>query len=304
MSLVYDVRRLKVLSEVSAQGSFSAAGAALGMTQSAVSQQIAALEREVGLTVVRRGTRPVELTESGSTLVRHAKGILGLLEAAEQEVAEIVGRRRGRLRFGCFPTVLATLMPAAFVRFRSLHPDVRLTVVDDHLHRLVPRLESGELDLAVIYDHEALPDIGAGNFERAPLVADRFQAVLPAAHPLARQPTVRLHDLRAEPWIGGAPNSAWYRIVRHSCQQAGFTPRTAVSSEDYIAVQALVAAGLGVSVIPGLAVRHPLPGVAVRPLAGSAPVRRVCAAWPVDGYRGPTLTAMMDNLRQSVRDAP
>lgn len=299
-----DFRRLQALSHLAAQGSFSAAADALGMTQSAVSQHIASLEREIGLAVVRRGTRPLELTEAGSALTRHATGILARLETAEQELAEIAGRRRGRLRFGCFPTLLGTLMPGAFARFRRLHPDVRLTVVDDHLHRLVPRLESGELDLAVIYDHEALPEVGAGSFERAALLTDRFQVVLPTAHPLARRRAIRLQELRGESWIGGGPSSGWYRIVRHACQQAGFSPRADFASEDYIAVQALVAAGLGVSVIPGLAVMHPVPGVAVRPLASAAPVRRICTAWPTDGYRGPTVSAMIDSLRLSAQEMP
>lgn len=296
-----DVRRLRVLAEVAAQGSFSAAAIVLGMTQSAVSQHIATLEREVGLAVVRRGSRPVELTEAGAALTRHARGILARLEAAEQELAEIGQRRRGRLRFGCFPTVLSTLMPAAFARFRHVHPDVRLTVVDDHLHRLLPRLESGELDLVVIYEHEALPEIDARRFGRAPLLTDRFQAVLPAADPLSRRKALHLRDLREEPWIGAAPSSAWYRIVRHACQQAGFSPRADLASDDYIAVQALVAAGLGVSVIPGLALAHPLPGVAVRQLESGAPVRHISAAWPLDGDQGPTLTAMVDSLRMSAR---
>jgi DNA-binding transcriptional LysR family regulator len=182
-----------------------------------------------------------------------------------------------------------------------LHPDVRLTVVDDHLHRLVPRLESGELDLAVIYDHKSLADIGAGDFERTPLLTDRFQAVLPAGHPLARRRALSLLDLRDEAWIGGAPSSAWFRIVRSACQQVGYSPQADVASDDYIAVQALVAAGLGVSVIPGLAVMHPLPGVAVREFASAAPVRRISAAWPVDGYRGPTLTAMVESLQVSAK---
>jgi DNA-binding transcriptional LysR family regulator len=192
-------------------------------------------------------------------------------------------------------------MPAAFARFRRLQPNVRLTVVDDHLHRLVPRLESGELDLAVMYDHEALPEIRAGKFERAPLMEDRFAAVLPATHPFARRRTLSLWDLREESWIGGAPSSAWFRIVRHACQQAGFSPRADFASDDYIAVQALVAAGLGVSVIPGLAVAHPLPGVAVRQLT-SAPMRRICAAWPSDGYQGPTFRAMVQCLESTARD--
>ena len=141
-------------------------------------------------------------------------------------------------------------------------------------------------------------------FHRVPIFEDRFQVELPADHPLARHEAVHLPDLRDEPWIGGALSSAWYRIVRHACQQVGFTPRSEVASDDYIAVQALVAAGLGVSLIPGLAVRHPLPGVAVRPLADDAPVRRISAAWPVDGYQGPTLTAMVESLQRAARRAP
>lgn len=227
------------------------------LSQSAVSQHIAALEGEVGLSLVERGTRPVQLTEAGFSLARHAAGILNRLDVAEQEMAELVDRRQARLRFGCFPTVLGTLMPAAFTTFRRSHPDVRLTIVDDHLHRLLPRLQSGELDVAVIYEHEALPDVAALELERTPLLDDRFQAVVPAGHRLARRRTLRLQDLAEETWIGGAPASAWYRIVRYACRQVGFTPKAGFASDDYIAVQALVAAGLGVSVIPGLAVMYP-----------------------------------------------
>jgi DNA-binding transcriptional LysR family regulator len=299
---MFDVRRLRVLSEVSAHGSFSGAAAALALTQSAVSQHIAALEREVGSPLVERGTRPVQLTEAGSALARHTTGILARLDAAEQELAVIAGRRRDRLRFGCFPTVLGTLMPSAFARFRRSHPDVRLTIVDDHLHRLVPRMDDGELDLAVIYDHEALPDVATRDLVRTPLLDDRFQAVLPASHPLARRKAgLHLRDLRNEPWIGGAPSSAWYLIVRHACQKAGFTPEAGFASDDYIAVQALVAAGLGVSILPGLAVAHPLPGVAVRQLASGAPFRRISAVCPLDGYRSPAIDAMIDSLQISAK---
>jgi DNA-binding transcriptional LysR family regulator len=295
------VRRLRVLQEVAARGSFSAAAEELMLTQSAVSQHIAALEGEVGLSLVERGTRPVQLTAAGFSLTRHAAGILNRLDAAEQEMAELVDRRQARLRFGCFPTVLGTLMPAAFAQFRRSHPDVRLTIVDDHLHRLLPRLQSGELDVAVIYDHDALPDVAALDLERTPLLEDKFQAVLPAGHLLARRRTLRLKDLADEAWIGGAPASAWYRIVRHACRQAGFTPHAGFASDDYVAVQALVAAGLGVSVIPGLAVMHPLPGIVVRPLSTDAPTRLISAACPVDGYRGPALSAMLRTLQTAAK---
>jgi DNA-binding transcriptional LysR family regulator len=297
-----DVRRLRVLSEVAARGSFSAAADALTLTQSAVSQHVAALEREVGLPLIERGTRPVELTEAGYALTRHATGIFARLDGAEQELGEIAGRRHGRLRFGSFPTALATLVPPAFAQFRRRHPEVTLTVVDDHLQRLIPRLEAGELDLALIYDHEALPDIAARDLERRPLLDDVFRAVLPTGHRLnRRRRPLELSDLSGEPWIGGAPTSAWHRIVGHACRLAGFEPQVGFASDDHIAVQALVAAGLGVSVIPGLAVAHPLPGIEVRALGSGAPVRHISAARPRDAYHGPAVTAMLDSLRATAQ---
>ena len=176
-------------------------------------------------------------------------------------------------------------------------------MVDDHLQRLVPRLDAGELDLALIYDHDALSDIAARDLERIPLLDDVFQAVLPAGHRLAhRRRPLQLSDLSREPWIGGAPTSAWYRIATDACRRAGFTPRADFASDDHIAVQALVAAGLGVSVIPGLAVVHPLPGLEVRRLGSGAPLRHISAARPRNGYHGPAVTAMIDSLRRASND--
>jgi DNA-binding transcriptional LysR family regulator len=174
---------------------------------------------------------------------------------------------------------------------------VSLTVVDDHLQRLLPRIAGGELDLALIYEHDVLPE---ADLERTVLFEDEFRAILPARHRLARRRRpLELTDLAAEPWIGGAPNSAWFRITGDACRRAGFTPQVGFASDDYTAVQALVAAGLGVSVVPGLAAAHTLPGLEVRPLASGAPVRRICAARPRDAYHGPAVTAMVDCLRHA-----
>jgi DNA-binding transcriptional LysR family regulator len=291
-----EVRRLRVLWELAQTGSFSAAGQALRITQSAASQHIAALEREVGMPLVERRTRPVALTEAGFALVRHATGIFARLERAEQEVAEIAGRRAGRLRFGTFPTALATIMPPAFASFRRGNPEVNLAVVDDHLQRLLPRLSAHELDLALIYEHDVLMETAAPDLDRTPLFDDVYRAVLPTHHHLARRRRLALTDLRNEPCIGGAATSAWYRITTDACRRAGFTPRADFASDDHIAVQALVAAGLGVSVIPGLALVHPLPGLVIRELASGAPIRRITAARPRDGYNGPAVTAMLASL--------
>jgi DNA-binding transcriptional LysR family regulator len=239
----------------------------------------------------------VQLTDAGYALSRHASGIFARLDGAEQELAEIAGRRHGRLRFGSFPTALATFVPAAFSDFRARHPEVRLTVVDDHLQRLVPRLEAGELDLALIYEHAALADLAARDLVREPLFDDRFRALLPEGHRLARRARLALTDLAGEGWVGGAETSAWWRIVGAACRAAGFAPQVGFTSDDAVAVQALVAARLGVAVIPGLALTRPLPGVAVRDLDGPAPARHICVARPRDAYQGRAVGAMVECLR-------
>jgi DNA-binding transcriptional LysR family regulator len=239
----------------------------------------------------------VGLTEAGHALTRHASGIFARLDGAEQELAEIAGRRAGRLRLGSVPTALATFVPAAFRSFRRRHGDVTLTVVDDPLQRLLPRLES-ELDLALIYEHPALPEIARLDLDRTPLADDAYQVALPARHRLSRRRRpLELAELAGETWIGGSPTSAWFRVVTHHCRAAGFTPRSSYATDDSVAVQALVAAGLGISVVPGLALTHPRPGVAVRSLGADAPVRHIEAVRPRDSSRSPAVTAMLECLQ-------
>ena len=194
---------------------------ALRLTQSAVSQHVAALEREVGLPLVERGTRPVELTEAGHALTGTRPGSSPGSTAPSRSSARSPAGATG----GCASAASRPRSPrscrAAFARFRRRHPDVTLTVVDDHLQRLLPRLEAGELDLALIYDHEALPEIA-----RARPRADARCSTTPSG-PCCPRATgspagaarSSLADLAGEPWIGGAPASAWYRIVRHACRR-------------------------------------------------------------------------------------
>jgi DNA-binding transcriptional LysR family regulator len=272
---------------------------------SAVSQHVAALERQAGLPLVERGTRPAELTEAGAALVRHGRAIRARLDNAEQELAEIAGRRAGRLRFGSFPTALTTFVPAALARLRSQQPAIALTVIDDHMQGLLSRLTDGELDLAVVYEHEVLPETVGLELGRRYLFDDPFQVVLPSGHRLARSGSaLGLPDLAEEAWVGGRPHSAWFRIVRHSCRAAGFDPRIALSSDDYRAVQAFVAAGLGVAVIPGLAIARAAPGVQVRRLRTGAPVRRICVVYPDDSFQPPavrTMITILDTITRRLR---
>jgi DNA-binding transcriptional LysR family regulator len=286
-----------VLREVAARGSFSAAAEALAFTQSAVSQQVAALERETGTTLVERGVRPVRLTDAGRALIVHAEAVLARLDEAQQELAELAGLRRGRLRLASFPTAIATLVPRAIARFHQRHPDVDLHVLDDHHHGVLERLARWELDLALVYDHEALPEPEV-QLERTHLLDDPFDLVTPEGHPLARRPSVALEDLAGATWIGGTPGGAYARIVLHTCRAAGFEPRLAFGSDDYNAVQAFVAVGLGVAVLPRLALERMRPGLARIPLT-EPPVRRIAAARLAASFRSAATTSMLGVLKEA-----
>jgi DNA-binding transcriptional LysR family regulator len=286
-----------VLREVAARGSFTAAAEALAFTQSAVSQQIAALERETGTRLVERGVRPVRLTDAGRALLVHAEAVLARLDEAQQELGELAGLRRGRLRLASFPTAIATLVPQAVVLFNQRHPDVDLTVVDDHQQGLLPRLARWELDLALIYDHEALarPEI---RLERTQLLDDPFELVVPGGHPLARRTPVALAELADQTWIGGTPDGAYARIVLHSCRAAGFEPRIVFGSDDYHAVQAFVAVGLGIAILPRLALAFPRPGLA-RVALTDPPVRRIAAARLAASFRSAATASMLGVLKET-----
>jgi DNA-binding transcriptional LysR family regulator len=296
---MFDPRRLRVLREVAVRGSFSAAAEALSFTQPAVSQQIAALEREAGTRLVERGVRPARLTEAGRALLAHAEAVLARLDAAQQELGEIAGLRRGRLRLAGFPTAVESLVPRAVARFSRRHPEVELTVLDDHGQGLVPRLARWELDLALIYEHEALGEPGV-ELERTHLLEDRFDLVVPDGHPLAGRASVALSELAGETWIGGAPDSAYGAIVLHSCRAAGFEPRFAFGSDAYNAVQAFVAVGLGIAVLPDLALTFLRPGLRRVRLA-SPPVRQISAARLAASYRSAATASMLGVLNETAQ---
>ena len=292
-----DPRRLRVLREVASRGSFSAAAAALSFTQSAVSQQVAALERETGTRLIERGVRPVRLTEAGRALMAHAEAVLAHLDEAEQELGELAGLRRGRLRLAGFPTAVETLVPRAVARFHQRHPDVDLTVLDDHGQGLVPRLARWELDLALIYEHEALPEPDV-ELERTHLLDDPFDLAVPEGHPLAGRASVALGELADETWVGGAPGSAYGAIARHCCRAAGFEPRFVFGSDNYNAVQAFVAVGLGVALLPHLALIFTRPGLR-RVRLSAPPARRISAARLAASYRTAATTSMLSELKEA-----
>jgi DNA-binding transcriptional LysR family regulator len=295
-----DVRRMRVLREVAAQGSFSAAAEQLAYTQSAVSQQIATLERETGTTLVERGSRGVRLTDAGRALVEHTDVILARLADAEAELDAIAGLRAGRLRIVSFPSAGATVMPPAIARFRAAHPAVELTLWPAEPADGMAMVRAGEADIALTVEPPDACNIPVDGIERTTLLEDPMFAMLPAGHPLARRRRLSLGDLAAESWIigssaGTCPDA---QIVLGACRGAGFEPHVAFQSDDYLAIQGFVAAGVGVSLIPDLALVTVREDVVVRSLGAGRPSRLIVAATLADGWASPARQAMLAMLRE------
>lgn len=299
-----DVRRMRVLREVALKGSFSAAAESLAYTQSAVSQQIAALERETGTTLVERGARGVRLTDAGRALVDHADVILARLDDAEAELEAISGLRAGRLRVVAFPSAGATIIPPAIARFRAEHPDVDLTLRPGEPDDGLALLRSGEADIALSIETQGSKTLDFQGIHLDPLLDDHMYAVLPAGHRLAGRSRVRLSDLADEAWIVGSSTGTCpdARILLQACAAAGFDPQVAFQNDDYQAIQGFIAAGVGVSLIPELALHAVREDVVVLPLGARAPFRRIVAATLADGWDSPAKRCMIEILREVGED--
>jgi DNA-binding transcriptional LysR family regulator len=291
-----DVRRMRVLREVALRGSFSAAAESLSFTQSAVSQQVAALEREAGAVLVERSARGVRLTDAGEAVVRHAEGILAKLAEAEAELEAIAGLRGGRVRMAAFESVAGTIMPIAIARFAEHYPAVELSMTLMDPEDSVPALRAGDVDLAITVAAGKPGDREGEGVTHAHLLEDPLYLVLPEHHPLARKRGVRLADLADEPWIGGEPNCECTRMITNACMRSGFDPRIAFETDDYSAVQGFVAAGVGVSLVAELGLRPARDDIVVRPLGRDTPVRQIYAT-ALKGYRSPATAAMIEVLR-------
>ena len=290
-----DVRRLRVLVEVARHGSFSAAAAAMDQTPSAVSQQIAAFEREVGVALVERGPRGVTLTEPASVLVREGRLVFGRLDAAERELREIAGARGGRLRLGWFATAGGTLVPKAVAAFHRAHPEVELDLFEGDPPESLARLYARELELALVYRFSSEPELRA-DVAYVPLMDDPLHIGLPEGHRLAGHATVRLRDLAGDAWIQGVRGGPTVEVLPHACRTLGFTPRVALRTDDRVVVEGLVAAGAGVALFPRMTLPTVRPDIVLRPLDSPLLFRTAFAALPSGGYVSPGATAMLDVL--------
>jgi DNA-binding transcriptional LysR family regulator len=295
-----DVKRLGVLREVVARGSFSGAAEFLHLSQSAVSQQVAALEREVGMQLLDRTSDGPKLTLAGETLAGHADAVIARLDEAERELAEIAGLESGRMRLVSFPSASATLVTKAMSEFRARFPGIELQFAEAEPEESIPALKRGDFDVAVVFDYPFVPADFGRDTEAELIFEDPMRIALALGHPLAASETVELKDLADEDWLCGRSASSCREHVLAIGREAGFEPRISFESDDYEVVKGLVAAGLGVTILPRLAGQHP--GVEQRDVHPETPIRRVWAVTRDAASRPPAVEQMVSILR-SVGDS-
>ena len=309
-----DARRLRTLRAVADHRTVTAAAAALFLTPSAVSQQLAALEQETGHDLLAREGRGVRLTAAGEILLRHADAVLAQLERAEADLAAYSGGVAGEVTVASFATGIALVLAPAIRALAAEAPGVRLKVLDAEGDASLPMLLDGRADLAVAVEYRGAPRADDGRLTRLPLYAEPFEAVLPLGHPLAGAAgaagpgspaaVVDLADLAAEPWIGPYPGNPCHDVVLLACEHAGFQPRLVHSSDDFHAVLALASAGAGVALVPRSALRGAdLSRVAVRPVDSEPATRRVFAAVRAGAEAHPLLRPVLRALAEAAEQA-
>jgi DNA-binding transcriptional LysR family regulator len=292
-----DVRRLQVLRAVVTSGSVTAAAANLGYTPSAISQQVAALEKQAGVALLERVGRGVRPTAAGRLLTEHAAIIGEHVAEAESALADLRAGRTGRLAIRYFATAGAALVPPALARFRREHPGVHVDLKLIDPADPLPEVEQGRADLAIVVQPRNRPRDG---IRMVHLLDDPFRAVLPRGHRLATKRVLDLTDLADQPWVANEwPAGSCVDIMLEACAAAGFSPRFVVESEDYATAQGFVAAGLGVTLIPRTGLRNRHPGVLLRKVRNPEPVRPIYAAVREASLAQPALRGLLDALEDA-----
>ncbi|MEY9212600.1 LysR family transcriptional regulator [Thermobifida halotolerans] len=288
-----DVRRLQLLRALDEHRTVAAAAEALGVTPSAVSQQLTALAKESEVPLVERNGRRFVLTGAGRVLVEHARVIFAELERARADLARCAEGTIGTARVGSFATGISNLVAPAVAGLRRTRPGWRFSVVQAEPEHSTELLRTGAIDIAVTMSSAHLPATGTPDLQIHPVMVEPLDAVLPYEHPLAAKPELELaEDLGDADWIMSAPGTAWFDSVSAACHQAGFQPRVAHTVDDFGAAFSLVAAGLGIAVVPRLAWNGlTVPLMVVRSIR-RGPQRHILAATRTGADPEPLLTAM------------
>jgi len=294
-----DVRRLRVLREVAIAGSMAGAARALSFTPSAVSQQIAALEQEAGVTLLERRGRGITLTDAARALVTRTEAILAELARADADLDAVKHAALGSLSIGAFPTSGTWLVPSALRAFSSRHPEVQVRLTELEPERSLPMLARGELDLAIAFECDLVP-LSPGHYEEETLFSEPMCIVHAPDRPDRSGGPIDLGSLGEERWIVPAAGTAIHEFTVRACQAAGFEPQIASIWTNFQVVQSLAAQGFGVAFVPELALSPPRQGVVVRKTTSSLD-RRVFAAWRPGSARAPLITAIVQAFRDTVR---
>jgi DNA-binding transcriptional LysR family regulator len=308
-----DVRRLRVLHAVSAYGSVTAAAAALGYSAPAVSQQLAALEREVGMRLTERVGRGLELTPAAMILVGHTDALLARLDAAESDLAALRDQVAGRVALAAFPSAAASFVSAAWAALAGSAPQVRLDLTEMEPEESLPAVLRGQTDVAVAHEYDLLPRPLDPLFERRELLSDPVLLAVPADHPLAAahpsaaHPSaavpVPLASLAGLPFLAPRDTTSCAEMIQRACARAGFVPRVVARATDFDVLLSLVAAGAGVTLVPALAARRPPPQV--RLLRPAEPVtRQIFTVSRRGGDRKPAVRVVLDALTAAAGPAP
>lgn len=292
-----DVRRMQVLRAVVTSGSVTAAATNLGYTPSAVSQQIAALERQAGVPLLERVGRGVRPTAAGRLLTEHAAIISKHVAEAETALADLRAGRTGRVAIRYFATAGAALVPPALAKWRAEHPGIQVDLKLVDPGDPMPEIEKGTADLAIVVSPKNQP---ADGIRLVHLLDDPYQAVLPKGHHLASKRVVDLADMADEPWVNNELSGGrCQELMLSACASAGFTPSFVVESDDYATALGLVAAGLGVTLIPSLGLGQRHPAVVVRRVRNPEPLRSIYAAVRETSLARPALAGLLDALREA-----
>jgi DNA-binding transcriptional LysR family regulator len=294
-----DVRRLRTLREVALHGTIRAASEALSFTPSAVSQQLSALERELGYELLERKGRNVRLTPAGRVLVERAEAILAQLADAEADAKVVAGASEPPVRIASFASAAATIVAEAVrndgLAAHILEADPRIGLA---------RLRAGEVDVAILWEYDFVPLRVSGPIELVPLFDDPIHVVLPRSHPAAASATVELADLGDEAWIDSTDASSCHPFLTRACLAAGFEPRVAAETLDHRTLHHLVASGVGLALVPLLS-QLDLPfSVVARPIRTAPPKRRIHAAYRSASASDPRVRLVLQRLEQAAANRP
>jgi DNA-binding transcriptional LysR family regulator len=259
-----DVRRLRLLRDLAHLGTIAAVARAHAYTPSAVSQQLAALQREAGVPLLEHTGRRVSLTPAGAALAQHAETVLAALEAATATLAAARTRLTATVRIGAFPSAVRTLLPAALVALARDHPALDLMVSELDPVAMPDALRDRRLDVALLHDYDVAPAPPDPTLDSVPLLDETVFLAVPADSDVDADPVAAARHLH---WIVASPGTLCHTVAMRVCHAAGFDPRVRHHADDFTAVLALVAAGQGVALVPQLGAAHPPSGVHLRPLS-------------------------------------